>query len=241
MADADFDEMIAASRREREGWALTRIHLAVPFLAVGTAVVLLWADERLARTGAAAAAALFYLGKLVILTGAAPRSTFQMASLELAALVFFMDLVVAYLFAFNLHYIYRVPRVGPWLERLQAYCRFWLATHRWMRKWAFTAVMLFVMFPLTGTGAPAGTLLGRIVGLKPWTTLSAIALGSALGCTMMAAFAKPLEPVFHDIQEEVWFKALGLVVLGALLLALIALGRRLSRAAENHARETKAA
>jgi len=238
MPDFTLDDIVAEARRGRQAHpGRTWFHLLLPVVLVVVAVSVLSLEGFFPRVGAAAAAALFYLGKLVILTGALPDSTFGMTSLELAALVFFMDMVTAYFFAFNLHYVYRVPRVGPWIERLQAYCRYSLKTHPWMRKWAFTGVMLFVMFPLTGTGAPGGSLLGRLVGLRPSVTLLGIALGSSLGCILMAAFAAPLEPVFHEVQEKLWFKALGLVVLAILLLGLIRLGRRLSVAAERHARE----
>jgi len=186
---------------------------------------------------AAAAAALFYLGKLIILSGAAPDSTFGMSTLALAALVVFVDMVVAYFFAYNLHHVYRIPRVGPWLERLQHFCRYWLARNTWMRRWAFTGVLLFVMFPLTGTGAPGGSILGRIVGLRPVTTLLAIATGSLLGCGLMAAFAVRLEPVFHGLQRELWFQISGLAILAILLVVLVRLGHMLSKAAARHARE----
>ncbi|NJN14755.1 MAG: hypothetical protein HC813_03875 [Planctomycetes bacterium] len=51
----------------------------------------------------------------------------------------------------------------------------------------------------------------------------------------MAAFAEPLEPLFHDLQEEWWFQGIGLAILAMVVLVLVLLGRRLSRAAEAHA------
>ena len=236
-APPEFEDLVAQSERmEKDSPLLTRLHLFLPIALVVTAVAGLAAAGNLPRVAAAAVAALFYLGKFVILTGAAPDSTFGMTSHRLALLVFFMDMVVAYFFAYNLHHVYRIPRVGPWIRRLQNFCRFWLSEHPWMRKWAFTGVVLFVMFPLTGTGAPGGSLLGRIVGLKPATTLLGIALGSALGCSIMAVFAVRLEPVFHDIQHQWWFQVSGLLILAILLIVIIRLGRKLSMAAERHAR-----
>jgi uncharacterized membrane protein len=153
-------------------------------------------------------------------------------------MVFYMDCLYAYFLAYNLHHVYRLPRVGPWLQRLHDYCRYWIVHQPWMRRWAFTGVMLFVMFPLTGTGAPGGSILGRLVGLRARTTMVAITLGSALGVTIMAAFARPLEPIFHDIQHEWWFEAAGILVLAIVMVLLIRLGRRISRAAEALARSS---
>jgi uncharacterized membrane protein len=236
MAATDLRAILAESKQmEKDRPVLTRLHLLLPLGLLAIAIAFFYFSGDLGRVGAAAAASFFYLGKLVILTGALPEQSFGMTPLQLAVLVFLMDMWVAYFFAYNLHHVYRIPRVGPWLERLQRYCRYWLSRQPWMRRWAFTGVMLFVMFPLTGTGAPGGSILGRIVGLRPGTTLCAIALGSTLGCGLMAGFAARLEPSFRDLRDEWWFAAGGLVILAILLMVLIRLGRKLSHAAETYA------
>lgn len=236
MPGSDLKDILAESERtERDRPVLTRFHLLLPLGLLALAIVILYVAGELGRVGAAAIASFFYLGKLVILSGALRDQSFGMSAIGLALLVFLMDLWVAYCFAYNLHHVYRIPRVGPWLERLQRYCRYWLSRQPWMRRWAFTGVMLFVMFPLTGTGAPGGSILGRLVGLRPQTTLTAIALGSALGCGLMAGFAARLEPSFRELRDESWFAASGLAILAILLLVLVGLGRRLSRAADRYA------
>jgi len=233
MSATDLQDLLAdAERMEKDSPLLTRLHLLLPIgLIVGAAVLLYFTGDLVSMAGAAAVA--IYLGKFVILSGAA-ESSLGVSTLQLAILVFCMDLLVAYFFAFNLHHVYRIPRFGPWIERLQTYCRYWLMKHPWMRKWAFTGVMLFVMFPLTGTGAPAGSILGRIVGLRPWVTLSAICIGAGLGCGLMAAFAERLAPTFEEMEGDWWFQAGGILILAILLLVIIWLGRALSRAAERH-------
>lgn len=241
MPASDLQEILAESARmERDRPVLTRLHLLLPLGLLVGVIAALYVASNLGRVGAAAAVSFFYLGKLVILSGALPDHSFGMTAIELAIMVFLMDLWVAYCFAYNLHHVYRIPRVGPWLERLQGYCRYWLSRQPWMRRWAFTGVMLFVMFPLTGTGAPGGSILGRIVGLRARTTLFAIALGSTLGCGLMAGFAARLEPSFRELRDEWWFAAAGLAILAILLVVLIRLGHRLSQAADRHARAHEA-
>ena len=237
MPASDLKEILAESERMgRDRPVLTRLHLFLPLGLVACAIALLHVAGDLGKASAAAVASFFYLGKLVILSGALPGQPFGMTALQLAIMVLLLDMWVAYCFAYNLHHVYRIPRVGPWLERLQLYCRYWLSRQPWMKRWAFTGVMLFVMFPLTGTGAPGGSILGRIVGLRAGTTLFAIALGSTLGCGLMAGFAARLEPSFRDLREEWWFAAGGLVILAILLVVLIRLGRKLSQVADRHAR-----
>ncbi len=231
--------------REQEELQRTRpiytlINLILPVLAMGAAVAVLAATGHLARVSAAVGISFFTVGKLIIVFGAAPNAPLKLSPYALAAIVFYMDVVVAYVFAFNLHHVSRIPKVGPAVMRMQYFCRYVLSTRPWMRRWAFTGVMLFVMFPVTGTGAPAGSILGRIVGLGPWTTLIAIVLGSIMGCSVLALFAAPLEPVFHDLADEWWFQAAGFAVIGILVLLLYRLGRRLSRAVDAFAEAEEA-
>ncbi|MHC4549038.1 MAG: small multi-drug export protein [Planctomycetota bacterium] len=241
MPATDLKAILAESARmEKDRPVLTRLHLLLPLAVLAVSTLVLYLTGQLGKVGAAAAGSFFYLGKLVIVFGALPEHSFGMTALQLATLVVFMDLFVAYCFAYNLHHVHRLPRVGPWLERLQSYCRYWLVRQPWMRRWAFTGVMLFVMFPLTGTGAPGGSILGRIVGLRAVTTLTAIAVGSLLGCSLMIAFAARLQPIFAELRGEWWFTASGLAILAILLYFLIRLGRRLSRAAERHAQSQDA-
>jgi uncharacterized membrane protein len=161
-----------------------------------------------------------------------------MTSGEIALLVFCMDVWVGYVFAFHVHHLYRAGRAGAWLRRLAGYCRWWLVRNPWMRRWAFTGVALFVMIPLTGTGAPGGALLGRLVGLRAPATVLAIAAGSGLGCSLVFASAGPLRPLVEDIQHEWWFEGIGIAVLAIVMLLLWRLGRRLSRAAAELERST---
>ncbi|MHC4960224.1 MAG: small multi-drug export protein [Planctomycetota bacterium] len=214
-------------------------HLFVPFGALAAALVAAWWAGVLGAVLKAAVASFFVLGKLIILSGAVPDDTFGLTAWELAGMVLFMDLLYAYLLAFNLDWAYRVRTVGPWLKHLADYCKYWLHQQPWMRRFAFSGVMAFVMFPLTGTGAPGGSILGRLVGLTPRVTLSAIATGSALGCGLMAAFAAQLRPFFEEVRHTLWFKASGLLILAIVVIVLIWLGRRVSRAAEDYAESTR--
>ncbi len=240
MSKSDLRSMIEEGERlRRSNPAMAAFHLVLPCAVLIGVIAVLIVSGAAARVGAAAVTAFFFLGKLIILNGGIDNP-FEMTTLQFAVMVFFLDLWVAYTVGYNLHHIYRIPRLGPWLERLQNYCRFWIVRNPWMKRWAFTGVALFVLFPLTGTGAPGGTILGRLVGLRPRTTLIGIAVGSALGCGMMAAFAEQLRPYFERVQGEWWFKALGVVILGILLLLLYRLGQRISRASDEYARSDAA-
>lgn len=222
---------------------LGRLHLLLPFALLGIVIGALHLSGDLHRFAVAAVASFFTLGKFVIILGGLPEETFaqfgleKMSTLELAVMVFAMDMLYAYFLAFNLHHVYRIRHfgIGPAIERLQVFCRYWISDRPWMKRWAFTGVMLFVLFPLTGTGAPGGSILGRLVGLGAGTTLAAIALGSSLGCGLMAALANRLEPVFESVKDAWWFHGLGIAIIVVVVGLLFWLGHRLGRAAEEFA------
>jgi len=228
------EEILAEARAlELQQPMLSRVHLVLPFLIIVGAYVVLGFLGVAGRFTVAGLAAL-PVGKFIILAGAVGEMPLN--QWQLAAMVVAMDTWVAYVLAYNLHHVYKIPRVGPWLHDVQNYCRYWLHEMPWIRRWAITGVALFVMFPLSGTGAPGGALLGRIVGLRPRVTLMAVFAGSLIGCGIMAAFALPLEHVFHGVAGEWWFKASGVAILVILLFVLWRIGLRVSRAARQFAR-----
>ena len=222
-----------AREYERRTPFKSRLHSLLPFVIIIAVYVFLGLIGK-ADTFTLFGLAALPVGKFIILSGSHPG--IDLSPWQLAIMVFLMDTWVGYVLSYNLHHVYRIPRVGPWLHNVQSYCRYWLHEYPWMRRWAITGVVLFVTFPLSGTGAPGGALLGRIVGLRPRTTLLALMLGSAIGCGVMAAFAVPLGDVFLAVKDAWWFHALGIGLIAILLLALYVLGARVSRAAERFAR-----
>ena len=228
-----------AEELEKAQPMLGRIHLYLPLLIMAGIAVFLFVIGEFAKYSAAGLAAL-PVGKFIILGGAFDQQL-GLNQWQLALMVVVMDTWVAYVLAYNLHHVYKIPRVGPWLHDVQNYCRYWLHEYPIMRRWALSAVVMFVVFPLSGTGAPGGALLGRIVGLRPRNIVAAIFVGSTIGCGIMAAFAVQIKDAFEPVMGTWWFKAIGISIIVILLFVLWRLGVRISRAASQfaHAETTK--
>jgi uncharacterized membrane protein len=82
-------------------------------------------------------------------------------------------------------------------------------------------VMMFVMFPLTGTGAIGGSIFGRLLGLGPRRTMLSIAVGACIGSYGMAAFGETIAGIFTEEVRNSWeFKASGIAAL-LLMVAIV--------------------
>jgi uncharacterized membrane protein len=160
----------------------------------------------------------FAAGKFIILTGAADLTEF--GPWELALMVFAMDVITASLLAFNLDVFYRIPQMGPSLRRLQDYGRYTLRKKPWLRRLSFVGIVFFVLFPVAATGAVGGSILGRLLGMRPYRLVLAIATGSLLGCATMAAGAHTIRDAADSMQHDPWFRAAGFAVI-VLLVALL--------------------
>jgi uncharacterized membrane protein len=52
------------------------------------------------------------------------------------------------------------------------------------------------MVPFQGSGGLVGSILGRLIGMKPLNTFFAISIGAIVGCLLIAYFADAILSVF---------------------------------------------
>lgn len=127
-------------------------------------------------------------GKFIVLRGLHDEGFFD-SPYKLAPLVVYMDVLFAFVAVFNFGVLHRIPRLGRRLARMQVDGERILARNPWMKKVTFVGVVAFVTFPLSGTGAIGGAIVGRLLGLPRLRTLVAIATGAVIGAFGMALLA----------------------------------------------------
>lgn len=205
-----------------------------PILASATGLTLVWVSQGWDRAAALVTIAIstfFYFGKFVVVTPAlsdqVPFSTW-----ELAALVTFMDTATACFVAGNLHVFNRIPYFGKKLAGLERYGRFTLEQKPAMRRMARLGVILFVMFPLAGTGAVGGSILGRLLGMTLAWILICVFLGGLLGSFAMAALAEAVALPLQELRGDTWFQFLGVGILALFIGLFVWRAARLNRRLE---------
>ncbi len=164
----------------------------------------------------------FALGKFIVLGGSVPGELFS--PWELALLITYMDTLTGVLFVYNVDFFFRLPVIGPRLRKVRIRARRVLQVNPWLRRRSYLGVILFVMFPLTGTGAVGAAFLGKFMGLNRFGHLAAISAGGALGGFSMAALAALLgREKANELLHQPW-------ILGGMILALVILLFFLGRA-----------
>ena len=127
-----------------------------------------------------------------------------------------MDILTGIFMALNFDISLKIPGIGGWIRKFIAGGEDFFAKRPWLERFYFMGVVLFVMFPLQGSGGIGATLVGRIMGLSPGKVLLAISIGSIIGCTIIALGAEVIKNLF--LMNPALGIAVAVIVVAALLI-----------------------
>ncbi len=208
--------------------------LPVAFLLVSWFVVLVWRGGPYAREIAyATGACLFPLGTTVILGPAVltKSAIAHLTSWDLAWMVVVLNSAMAFLYAFNLDLLGRLPKAGPAFVRAREEAGRTLSERPWIRRWATFGVGLFVLLPLPGSGALGGCVVGGLIGLSQVRTFTIVTVANAAVAVLYAWAGDALSDWLEARQVGLWGRVLGFVAAFVLLWVALRAIRRLSRPA----------
>lgn len=148
----------------------------------------------------------FALGKFVIFAPVVPLDKINFDVLfspyELAGMVVYMDTAVAFLIIYNFHLLKKIYWVGDKLQRVQEDSYYLLQSSKWMYDFAIIGIVLFVSFPIAGTGAVGAAFLASVLGLSRFVSIIWIFVGSVLGC-----FGLALGAVYFESKLQVFLQS----------------------------------
>lgn len=159
-------------------------------------------------------------GKFIVLAPALGEEV-PYSPYYLATMIALMDVATSLFVVTNLDVLFRIPWLGKRLKGMEENGRRTLELNPWYRRWAAAGVSVFVMFPLTGTGAIGGTIFGRLIGLSAPAILGGIAAGAAIGSYGMALGADGLARVLAPVRHTLGFKIASGLVVTAFLAILV--------------------
>ncbi len=212
-------------------WRERLVVLGGFFAVLVTAAVLgfIFAPEATSLLGGLLVATLLFLGKFLPLV-AIEEPTFGFY--ELGLVIWVMDTVTVLVLVYSLEALYRWRFAARMMGRIQTRAAVVIEAFPRIRRYATAGMVLFVLFPVSGTGAIGGTFLGILLGLHRARIIAAVCLGGFLGGFGMAFLAERFGTAIAAYRNDPWV-IVALVVL--LLGAVVALNRAYRRALRRHA------
>jgi len=188
---SDLREILA--RWDREEASIPRwVHVAtlagpaVLTIAILLTILLIQGWEKVAAYFGAATAFIFLMGKPIIFLGASKG--LPLGPYELGAIVLYLDTITGIILLYNSTILRSLPWFGKRLASVQRASWAMLQGSRWMRRATWITLVLFIAFPLIGTGAVGGALLAQVIGLGRRESAIGTFVGSALWCAPVAVF-----------------------------------------------------
>jgi uncharacterized membrane protein len=220
-----------------------------PFAVIGLALWLVWifASPRDSyELMILSAASFFWFGTTVIFTPilgvdvgggmrglelpfGGPTIEIHFGVWDIALWVMLLNTAAAFLYAYNLDLLERLPVVGPYLQRARRNARTTLDRHPWIRRLAEAGIVLFVVSPLPGSGQLGGCFVGRVIGLPKRTTFLVVALAGIGVSAFYAMFAGYLAKMLDEADVGPWFRVGGFVVVLVLAWLIFKLLKWLGR------------
>lgn len=116
--------------------------------------------------------------------------------LLMALTIAFVDIVVALFLVWNYDLAKKIPLIGKFMIKVENIGKTSSTKYGWIKPLRFIGIVLFVMVPFQGSGGLVGSIIGRLIGMKPRNILFAISIGAVSGCLLIAYFADAILSVF---------------------------------------------
>jgi len=92
----------------------------------------------------------------------------------IALTVAMVDILVAIFLIYNYNLAKKIPFIGKFMIKVENIGKSSSDKYGWVKPLRFIGIVLFVMVPFQGSGGLVGSILGRLIGMKPWITFFAI-------------------------------------------------------------------
>jgi uncharacterized membrane protein len=208
-------------------------------IAILLTIKMLWGAPKARELVYLSLASFFALGKFVIFAPLVHNVNFTIPLLqqninlvitysawEMGAMIVYMDTMVALIVIYNLHLLNKVPWIGPKLRDIRKDCYYLLKATPWMRKSASVAIVLFVFFPVAGTGAVSGGFLSNLLGFGRLYSVFLIFLGA-----LLSAFVFGWSAVYtqDNLQKLLERPVISWTMLALVILAIVGSSWKLKR------------
>jgi len=140
--------------------------------------------------------------------------------ISIALAVAYIDIIVALFLVWNYDIAKKIPLVGQFIIKIEEKGKNVEQKYGWIKPLRFIGIVLFVMIPFQGSGGLVASIVGRLIGMKPWITFLAITIGAIVGCLLIALFAQAFL-IFIEINTILTLIFVLIIILAILLYFVI--------------------
>lgn len=140
--------------------------------------------------------------------------------ITMALAVAYIDIIVALFLVWNYDLAKKIPFVGKFIIKVEEKGKNVEQKYGWIKPLRFIGIVLFVMVPFQGSGGLVGSIVGRLIGMKPWNTFFAISIGAVIGCILIATFAQAFL-IFAEINALLTLIFVAVIVVVIILYFVI--------------------
>jgi len=184
--------------------------------------------------------AFFAVGKFLPLWGISGESSF--GPYELGGVIWALDTFSVLVFVYSFEAFYRIPLLRKILDRISHNMELVLRVYPQMKRASVVGVVLFVLFPISGTGALAAACIGVLLRMNRFVLIAAVSFGGCLGGFLMGFLASNFASAltnFKSLQNNPSYKyailAFCVLALSSLVFFLNRIFKRaLAQAEESH-------
>lgn len=133
----------------------------------------------------------------------------------MALTVTFVDVVVAMILSWNYYFLTKIPVAGKGLLYVESKGSSTMDKYPSIKSGAWFALLGFVSIPGVGAGGFTGSIIGRMVGMRPYQVISAVGVGAMMSGLLYAYVADFIIQLFAESF------ALGLSVLLLVIQAVV--------------------
>jgi len=110
--------------------------------------------------------------------------------------IVFIDMVVSLFLIWNFDYVKRVPLFGDLLRFVERKAQAYLKEKTFAKGMIYVMLVLFVMVPFQGSGGAGATIIGRLIGMKPYRIWACVFVGALIGVGSLAYISEKFTDVF---------------------------------------------
>jgi len=117
------------------------------------------------------------------------ESIFGLGKYQMAINIWLLDSILGIFLCLNFDYVKKIPFLGKLVENFEKEGVRILKKYSWIRRFSLVGLLFFIVLPFQGSGGLAGSIVGRMIGMKPMKVIIAVVSGTLLGCLTIAALA----------------------------------------------------